>query len=239
VEKNREVFSFAHNASHDLKEPMRTIGGYAAMLAEMPAILADPESCEFLASIQIGTNRMVQLIDSLLQLAEVGASNVGTDPVALDDVLDRVEHDLGGSLRDSGGRIRRDEPLPVVQGNAVQIRQVFQNLVANGLKFRRTGVAPVVSISAAPADTGGPGARPFVTITLTDNGIGFPSERATRIFEPFRRFHSRSEYPGTGLGLAIVRKVVERHGGRISAEGQPNQGTRFTFTLPVNQAIAA
>jgi PAS domain S-box-containing protein len=234
TEKNREIYSFAHSASHDLKEPVRTIGGYAMFLGEQPAVAGDPESVGFVANIKEATGRMIELIESLLKMAEVGASSPSSDPVPLGDVIDRVEHDLHGRLKESGGAIHRADKLPILRGNPVQIRQVFQNLVANGLKFRKPGVAPVVSITTEYLPPPSPDGRWLLAVTLADNGIGFPSNRVPKLFEPFKRFHARSEYPGTGLGLAIVRRVVERHGGTISAAGAEGQGARFTFTLPVD-----
>jgi signal transduction histidine kinase len=150
-----------------------------------------------------------------------------------------VVADLDGCLQESGGCVEVGE-LPSVEADMFQMRQLFQNLIGNGLKFRRPGVAPVVKVfgrilprdrlSHDTIDNG-----PFCEISIQDNGIGFATEYSDRIFEPFQRLHGRSDYAGTGMGLAICRKIMDRHGGRITATGNPGQGSTFIVTLPIHQ----
>jgi two-component system, chemotaxis family, sensor kinase Cph1 len=139
-------------------------------------------------------------------------------------VVDQIVVDLAVSIDDTGARVTHDE-LPTVEGDPTQLRQVFQNLIANGLKFRRPGEAPHVHVSATRIGDAW-------TFGVRDNGIGIQSQYVDRIFVLFQRLHTRAEYPGTGIGLAICKKIVERHGGRIRVESDTERGTTFWFTLP-------
>ena len=146
-----------------------------------------------------------------------------------------VVSDLDARVEDNGGRVVVD-PLPVVEADATQMRQLFQNLIGNGLKFCRPDAAPVVEVRAlsAPAeDTDAIIA--FCRISVSDNGIGLDEKYRERIFAPFQRLHSRTEYEGTGMGLAISRRIAERHGGTISVTSQPGQGATFVVTLPLQR----
>ncbi len=228
-QKSRELREFAHNASHDLKEPLRAVQYFAAMLAERMAPAVDAETQAFLAQIAAANARMQALVRSLLSYAELDMAAHRPTTVDLSETIELVRYDLQVSLLERAGRIEYPRPLPRVHGDATQLRQLFQNLVSNALKFRHPQRDPVVTITWEPA-----GDR--VRLTVADNGIGFETRFAEKIFEPFERLHSREVYEGSGLGLAICRRVVLRHGGSMTAEGLAGEGARFHFTLPVAQS---
>ena len=168
--------------------------------------------------------RMHALINDLLAFSRVTSQGVVPRRTSADEALSLALHDLGPALTEACATVRR-APLPDVEADPGQLRQVFQNLVGNAVKFRRDGVPPVVELGAERS--GG-----AVTFSVRDNGVGIEAEYFGRIFELFQRLHGRDAYPGTGLGLAIVRKIVERHGGRIWLASSPGEGTTFFFTLP-------
>jgi light-regulated signal transduction histidine kinase (bacteriophytochrome) len=173
--------------------------------------------------------RMRTLISDLLLYSQV---TTRVQPFARTDlarIAREVIADLETSIAESGGRIEVGD-LPVIDADALQMRQLLQNLLGNALKYRQKDTPPVVRLSCANA------AGPDCTITVTDNGIGFNEKHAGKIFRMFVRLHGRAEYEGSGIGLAICRKIVERHGGTIAATSTPGQGATFTVTLPVTQA---
>lgn len=228
-QKNAEVQSFAHTASHDLREPLRAVQGLSEILAEELRGQLSGDAQQILRRIQGSTARMAALIDALLAYANANGGALQFRTVSLDEVMRAVEHDLEPRINLVRGKIQQFGPLPVVKGDPALLRQLFQNLLGNALKFHRQGVPPIVTIRADRL-AGTP--DEFVTISVTDNGIGFAPEHAERIFLPFDRLHGRSEFEGTGLGLAICRRVVQRHGGQIHATGNPGRGATFVFTLP-------
>jgi light-regulated signal transduction histidine kinase (bacteriophytochrome) len=174
-----------------------------------------------------GVTRMQALISDLLAYSRVGSRGGEVERVELDAVLRRiVESTLAAAIDESGATVTAD-PLPAVKGDAVQLGQVLQNLVANAIKFRGSE-APRVHLSAERE------AGEWV-ISVRDNGIGISPEHAQRIFVIFQRLHSRGDYAGTGIGLAICKKIVERHGGRIRVEPAPEGGSDFRFTLPLDE----
>ncbi|HYE57179.1 MAG TPA: ATP-binding protein, partial [Rhodothermales bacterium] len=162
------------------------------------------------------------------------------DQVPLDGVVEDVTQDLWTRLQETGGRVEADA-LPTIRADAMQMRQLFQNLIGNALKFHRDGVPPLVRVRAERARiTGadGLGGLDGWRITVQDNGIGFDERYAARIFAPFQRLHTRGNYEGTGIGLAICRRIAERHGGRIYATSTPGEGSTFTVELPLNPPVA-
>ena len=167
---------------------------------------------------------MQALINDLLAFSRVGTRGDNPEPTDIAALVDRVLVNLGPAVEDAGARVTRDD-LPIVTVDAGQMNQVFQNLIANAMKFRRPDSPAEVHISARRE----PGEWIF---SVADNGIGIASEFADRIFVLFQRLHSRAEYPGTGIGLSICKKIVERHGGRIWLESEPGKGTTFLFTIP-------
>jgi signal transduction histidine kinase len=183
---------------------------------------------------------MRRLIDDLLSFSRVSTRPQVLAAVDLDDVLGEVVSDLEARIAQTEGSVEVG-PLPTIEADRAQMRQLFQNLIANSLKFHRPGVPPVVTLRAdpCPPPPGGLGGDETVNsgwqFTVEDNGIGFEEKYLDRIFQVFQRLHGRNEYEGTGVGLAICRKIVERHGGSITAQSQPGVGTRFIVVLPARQ----
>jgi light-regulated signal transduction histidine kinase (bacteriophytochrome) len=170
---------------------------------------------------------MQDLINDLLAYSRVGTRPLQLESVDVAQVMEQVKGDLAAAIDESGGAVTRDD-MPTVRADPTQLRQLFQNLITNGLKFRRPKESPSVHVSARQDN----GAWVF---GVQDNGIGIESQYLERIFVLFQRLHTRAEYPGTGIGLAICKKIVERHGGRMWVESEPGRGTTFWFSLPVLQ----
>ena len=229
--RNRELQDFAFIASHDLQEPLRKIRAFSDRLQERHAAQLAPEARDYLDRTGQAAARMQTLIDDLLAYSRVVARGKPFAQVDLDKVLSEVIEDLEARLESSGGRIERG-PLPTIEADPTQMRQMLQNLLSNALKFRSPDRAPVVTISAEPSPAeDGPG----WILRFEDNGIGFDPRYADKVFAPFQRLHARQEYEGTGIGLAIVRRIIERHRGDIHAEGRPGEGATFVIRLPQTQ----
>ena len=173
---------------------------------------------------------MQRLIEALLSLSRVTTKKQEHDLIDLVPLVHEVLGDLEVRLQSTGGRVTVGE-LPRIEGDPVQIRQLFQNLIGNALKFHKPGDAPFVQVYALRRSPG------QAEVFVEDNGIGFDSKDAERVFLPFHRLHGRSEYEGTGIGLTICQKIVERHGGTIHAESTPGKGTRFILSLPTQERI--
>ena len=229
--RNRELQDFAFIASHDLQEPLRKIRAFADRLQQRHAASLSGEARDYLDRTSQAANRMQVLINDLLAYSRVAARGKPFTQVKLDTVLAGVLEDLETSLETSGGRVEAGS-LPEIEADATQMRQLFQNLLSNALKFRSPDRAPVVRVSAE-ADSGVDG--PGWILRFQDNGIGFDPRYADKVFAPFQRLHARQEYEGTGIGLAIVRRIVERHRGNIHAEGRPGEGATFVIRLPARQ----
>jgi PAS domain S-box-containing protein len=220
---NRDLEQFAYVASHDLQEPLRMVASYTQLLARRYQTRLDDQADLYIHYAVDGARRMQELIGDLLSYSRVGTRGKPPAPVGCGPVLEEVLQDLGPSLEETGGRVSASE-LPVVLADRTQLAQVLRNLVGNALKFHGDE-PPRVEVSA-----GRQGDR--WALSVADNGLGIEPQYHERIFEVFQRLHSRGAYPGSGIGLAIVKKIVERHGGRITVESTPGRGTRFTFTLP-------
>ncbi len=229
--RNRELQDFAFIASHDLQEPLRKIRAFSDRLQLRHAAALDPEARDYLDRTGQAAARMQTLIDDLLAYSRVVARGKAFGAVDLDQVLTGVIDDLEARLESSGGRIERS-PLPTLEGDPTQLRQLLQNLLANALKFRSPDRAPVVQVSAQQTSLHG---APAWELRVEDNGIGFEARYAEKIFGPFQRLHGRHEYEGTGIGLAIVRRIAERHRGTVRAEGRLGEGATFILVLPAQQ----
>lgn len=226
---NRELERFAAIASHDLQEPLRKIRTYADLLQQRHALALDETVRDHLQRIVSAAGRMQTLIGDLLQLSRITVAPRPFVQVDLQQVVREVLNDMEVALRESNGTVDV-APLPTIDGDPLQMRQLFQNLLSNAIKFRRPDAAPRITIrSEAEAMSD---AAAHHVITVCDNGIGFNQQYAALIFEPFERLHGRMEYGGTGIGLAITERIVHRHAGTISAQGTPGRGASITVRLP-------
>ncbi|MGH8024402.1 MAG: PAS domain-containing sensor histidine kinase [Limisphaerales bacterium] len=236
---NRELEDFAYVASHDLQEPLRKIVVFGERLQEKAADRLEPETLDYLQRMRKAASRMQNLINDLLAFSRVTTRAQPFKRVDLDKTAREVIEDLEARIETSKGRVEQG-PLPAIESESLQMRQLLQNLIGNALKFRRPEVPPVVKIEAkiftralpqAPPDAA---AQEWCELTVADNGIGFDEKYLDRIFNVFQRLHTRGEYEGTGMGLAIAQKIVLHHGGSITARSAPDQGTTFIVTLPVS-----
>ncbi len=238
---NRELEQFASVASHDLQEPLRKIQAFGDRLRLHCHDQLGERGVDYLQRMLASAARMRKLIDDLLTYSRVTTKVQPFSAVDLNEVVEEITGDLEARLLEVGGELQVGK-LPHIEADPFQMRQLFLNLLANALKFHRPGVPPTVQVSSqtVPAPhhgNGEPAARPplHCQITVQDNGIGFEQVYVDRIFELFQRLHGKDEYQGTGMGLAICRKIVERHAGTITAYSEPGVGSRFVFTLPIQQ----
>lgn len=230
VRSNEELEQFAYVASHDLQEPLRKIQAFGDLLRLEHAPALVDEAQGYIEIMRSAAARMQNLINDLLAYSRVSTQAKSFAAVDLGQVVAEVISDLEPSTEESGARIEC-ENLPSLEADPLQMRALFQNLVGNAVKYRREGVVPRVRIYARD---GGGDTREIV---VEDNGIGFASKHAERIFGVFQRLHGRDKYAGTGIGLAICQRIVDRHRGTISARGEPGEGAVFTVTLPERQAL--
>lgn len=220
---NEELRQFAYVASHDLQEPLRTIGSYAQLLAKRYKGSLDSDADDFIQYIVGGVSRMHTLLNDMLAYSRVTQSEGKVLlPAHTEAVLESAILNLEALVKETRTAITHD-PLPVVMGDEIQLGQVFQNLISNAIKYRGS-VDPRIHISVRQED----GDWVF---TVKDNGIGIDPQYHERIFGIFKRLHGR-ELPGTGMGLAICKRIIERHGGRIWVESGTGSGSRFHFTIP-------
>lgn len=227
---NAELEQFAYVASHDLQEPLRMVASFTQLLERRYGDRLDEDGREFISFAVDGVLRMQALINDLLAFSRVGTRGRPFEETDTGLLVDRVIRDLSATIQEYGATVERGD-LPIVSADGGQLSQVFQNLIANALKFRHPDVDPVVRITARRDG-------PQWIFSVQDNGIGIAPEYRERIFILFQRLHSRGEYPGTGIGLAICKKVVERHGGEIWFESEPGKGTTFHFSIPDHPAPA-
>jgi signal transduction histidine kinase len=222
---NKELEQFAYIASHDLQEPLRMVASYTELLGERYRGKLDDKADKYIGYAVDGAHRMQRLINDLLAYARVGSKAKPLEPTDSAAVLALVIAGLQKVIESSQAEIVQ-ENLPMVLADDVQLGQVFQNLIANAIKFRHPERPPRIQVRAESQGE-------MVRFSLVDNGIGMEKESTGRIFQMFQRLHTRDEYEGTGIGLAVAKKVVERHGGRIWFDSVPGDGTTFYFTLPM------
>lgn len=220
---NKELEQFADIASHDLQEPLRMVASYTQLLARRYKGKLDSDADEFIAFAVDGANRMQRLIQDLLAFSRVGTKGRELVEIDSDQALRYALRNLGGAIEDKSAVVTHDA-LPGVLADEGQLIQLFQNLVANAIKYQ-SSATPRVHVSAARDE----GDRWIFSVK--DNGLGIEEKYFDRIFGMFERLHRREDYSGTGIGLAICRKIVERHGGSISVESQLGQGSTFSFAL--------
>lgn len=224
---NTALEHFAYAASHDLQEPLRSIGIYAQLLLREQRDQLSPVGTEYLAFITGSVAKMNNLIRDLLIYARAGVANAPAVSASLDGDVEAALSQLTGVIQETGASVTHD-PLPIVTAERDQVTRLFLNLISNAIKYRSPERAPKIHISAKPHDDR------WTIVSVADNGIGFAPEHADKIFDPFTRFHG-PEYSGSGVGLTICRRIVERWGGRIWAESRPREGSTFHFTVPRSQ----
>ena len=223
---NRELEQYAYVASHDLQEPLRKITSFISLLEKRYKDSFEQEGVKYLHYVVDGAKRMQTLINDLLAYSRLGTQGRPFLQTDCNKVLDRILVDLDKPIKNRGAEITHDS-LPILMADELQLGQVFQNLVANAVKFCRD--RPRIHISAERGADGW-------LFSVSDNGIGIKEEFFDRIFVMFQRLHTPVEYPGTGIGLAVCKKIIERHGGRIWAESEAGKGSTFYFTIPDRQA---
>jgi signal transduction histidine kinase len=227
-QSNQALQDFAYIAAHDLKEPLRKVMSFGNMLRQKSGDSLGRSGNDYLNRMLNATERMQSLLTGLLDYSRVAMAAEPFEEVDLSDLIGEVISDLEVRIVKTGGAVDVGT-LPVISADPTQMRQLFQNLIGNALKFHKPGEKPMVRVrSVSSTDSG-------CRIIVEDNGIGFEEQYLERIFAPFQRLHSRSEYEGTGMGLAICKKIVERHGGSITAKSTPGSGSVFIITLPLHQ----
>jgi PAS domain S-box-containing protein len=238
--RNVELQEFAAAASHDLQEPLRKVMAFGDRLRIKCHDALGEDGRDYLGRIINAAQRMQKLVEGLLTLARLSQRAASYEEVDLNKVFSEVVSDLEIRIEQSGAKVEAGA-LPTIEADALQMRQLFQNLISNALKFTKRDVAPLVKIGAIAVrsdgtlSTGGASNREMWRIEIEDNGIGFDEKFAERIFDPFIRLHGRNVYEGAGIGLALVRKIAERHGGSIRACGGEGRGAKFIVTLPAKQ----
>ena len=220
---NAELEQFAYIISHDLQEPLRMVASYTQLLEKRYKGSLDADAEEFIAYAVDGARRMQNMIQSLLSYSRVGTRGKPFEPTECESVFEQALANLKLTIDESGAGVTHD-PLPRVMADETQLIQLFQNLLANAIKFRDEK-QPRIHVSAKEDSN-------ECLFSVSDNGIGINPEYFDRIFVIFQRLHGREEYPGTGIGLSVCKRIVERHGGRIWVESQPGEGSTFHFAIP-------
>jgi PAS domain S-box-containing protein len=223
--KNTELEQFAYIASHDLQEPLRTVTSFTDLFKKQYKDKIDDMGQKYLYFIQKGTERMKTLITDLLDYSRIGRGKE-MKPIDCNEIINTVIADLYTAIEESKVEIKT-EKLPVISGYTTEVKQLFQNLVVNAIKFRKKEVLPKIYISSEPINGGW-------EFKVQDNGIGIDEQFSERIFAIFQRLHTRNEYEGSGIGLSHCKKIVELHGGKIWVKSKPGEGSTFHFTILEN-----
>lgn len=237
---NKDLEEFAYIASHDLQEPLRKISTFSGRLAEKFSGQLSTEGDLYIDRIMASAANMRNLIDNLLEFSRVSREKQAFAPLNLNLILHQVKNDLELSIEETGTRIMADS-LPTVDSSFPQMKQLFNNIINNAIKFHKPGQPPVIEITAEllskekKQDLKLSEEKEYCKLEFCDNGIGFEEEYATKIFQIFQRLHGKSEFPGSGIGLAICKKIVDQHHGIIYAENRLDKGACFTIILPLKQ----
>ncbi len=227
---NQALQDFVSIASHDLKEPLRKVISFGHILTQRHGEALGQSGKDYLGRITGAAERMQSLIHSLLEYSRVTVNPGDFLRVDLAEIIGEVLSDMEVRIESTGGEVLVEE-LPIIEANPIQMRQLFQNLIGNGLKFHKPGERPVVRVSSSVSGD-------FCRVSVEDNGIGFDEQYLQQIFAPFQRLHARNEYEGTGMGLAICQKISERHNGSITARSGPGKGSTFIIQLPLRQSVS-
>jgi PAS domain S-box-containing protein len=225
---NKELEQFAYIASHDLQEPLRMVASYTQLLSRRYSGKLDKDADEFIAFAVDGAGRMQRLISDLLAYSRVASKGAELHAVSAEHALQHALVNLRGAIEDSGAVVT-SELLPDVRGDEMLLAQLFQNLIGNAIKYQGEGI-PRIAIGGRPS-----GAKQWL-FWVRDTGIGIEPQYFERIFGVFQRLHKREAFAGTGIGLAICRKIMERHGGKVSVESTPGKGSTFSFALDLAEA---
>ncbi|GAB3927229.1 sensor histidine kinase [Larkinella terrae] len=238
---NAELSQFAYVASHDLQEPLRKIQAFGEILVNQYAPQLDHTGTDLINRMQTAANRMKVLVKDLLSYSRLTTKQQPFELLNLNQLLSEILIDLETSIQEKKATIVAAE-LPAIQGDPLQLRQLFQNLLSNALKFSKSGQQPVIQVAGSvltagelPAFVPRTGSSSYVSISVADNGIGFEQKFEDRIFRLFQRLHGHSQYEGTGMGLAICKKVADNHQGYLTVRSEPNQGSTFVIYLPVER----
>jgi signal transduction histidine kinase len=221
---NKELEDFSYSVSHDLRAPLRAISGFAQIIARRHRANLNDEGRHYVDNIVQAGAHMGKLIDDLLLYARIGRKAVRHDPVELRGLMLQVTESLAPRVTEIGAELSLPESLPAVNGDQTLLSEIFINLLDNALTYRRRDVPLRVAVSCQRHDG-------YSTISVSDNGIGIPSEYHQKIFNVFQRLHNEDEYPGTGIGLAIVKKSVELLGGQVWVESVVGEGSSFHVKL--------
>lgn len=236
---NRELEEFAFVASHDLQEPLRKIQAFSDRLETMFKDELGEKGIDYISRMKNAAQRMSNLINDLLEFSRVTTRGKDFTDTDLKVVLDEILSDLEIAIQESNTQVNISE-MPVIQADISQMQQLFLNLLSNAIKFRRENVAPIINVDYEHKKEFSDELHTEVEwqiITIKDNGIGFSEEYADKIFVPFQRLHGRSQYKGTGIGLSVCRRIVERHGGTITAQSKDGEGATFIIKLPVEAEL--
>lgn len=224
---NQELEQFAYVASHDLQEPLRMVSSYMQLLEKRYKGQLDEKADTYIHFAVDGAQRMQKLIEGLLAYSRITRQGAEFRPVDTNKVFAQAVENLSAAIRESGAVVAEEAPLPTVAGDEMQLVQLFQNLIANAVKYRKPDLPPLVQVAARRE-----GAE--WVFSVHDNGIGIDPRYFERVFLLFQRLHTRQEYPGTGIGLSLCKRIVERHHGRLWVESTPGEGATFFFTLPAD-----
>ena len=232
---NRELNDFAHIASHDLQEPLRKVSQFGNMLRRSTEPALAGEQNEYLERILDAAHRMQEMITGLLDYSRITTQGNPFSQVDLAQIAQEVLSDLEIRIQQTEGSVEVGD-LPVIEADPLLMRQLFQNLIGNALKFHKPGVPPAVKVWAEGCQMEEKPGK-FICLHVQDQGIGFDEKHLEKLFVPFMRLHGRSSYEGTGMGLSICRKIAERHGGTITANSSPGEGATFTVILKKHQHV--
>ncbi len=236
---NNDLLQFASVASHDLQEPLRKIAVFSSLLRDNETNNLSEDSRSFIDKIMSSSDRMKQLIIDVLNYSRLSANDNNFEPVDLSEIVNDWINDYEILIREKRAKIHF-QALPVVEANKGQVRQIFQNILSNALKFCKNYVPPDISISAVKIKDKEVNAPPSVNgrycrISIKDNGIGFDQKYVANVFSLFERLNTKDKYEGTGIGLAVAKKIIDKHNGLITARSTAGVGSEFIIILPVTQ----